>query len=118
MYHNSNKNLEISSHKEDLRVESRKVLSITERILNRAKVSGLGHRFPPPPPTSPVSPSSYLSLPRLNRLGHRHRSYLTVLKSFQTYLNSNLNFSRREIRRVLREEVVVEFSVFLFCFIF
>ncbi|WZZ67258.1 hypothetical protein YC2023_078628 [Brassica napus] len=54
MYHNSNKNLEISSHKEDLRVESRKVLSITERILNRAKVSGLGYRFPPPPPTSPV----------------------------------------------------------------
>lgn len=54
-------NLEISSHKGALRVESRKALSISERILNRAKVSGLGHRFPPPPAPSPVS-SSFISL--------------------------------------------------------
>ncbi|PON76220.1 hypothetical protein PanWU01x14_036380 [Parasponia andersonii] len=53
--------LETSSHNGPLRLESRKVASISCRIFNNAKVSWRGHRFPPllrspPPPSSTFCP--------------------------------------------------------------
>lgn len=54
--------LETSSQRGPLRVASRKVASISDRILMRARVSSRGHRLPaapdpPPPPLPPASPS-------------------------------------------------------------
>ena len=89
-------NLEISSQRGPLRVESLKVESMSERILSRAKVSCLGHRFPG---KELLSASSSVKTPERIAEGPLSLSTFSLETAFRRIDGGKYIEKDREIRR-------------------